>query len=150
VHSSTSQLAASVRASSDMHKRVRLLHNSYEGATGVIVTCGPSLGDIEVDPLRDALDGTLTIAVKQAIDTVGMKADFLCFNSFNVTRFGPTHPETIRCLIEEASGQYPQFNRSDLRFGLHPDSGVLDRSLATTLDFDQHHLIDDGGQCVSV
>jgi hypothetical protein len=142
MHPDTERIAAGVRAAPDLAERLGALHGAYEGQRCVIVTCGPSLGDVPAAELRRALDGTLTIAVKQAIDTVGTQADFLCFNSFNVTRYRPPSPTTIRCLVEEPTGSVPQFNRADLRFPQGPDGGLLDRSLASTLDFDGHHLAD--------
>lgn len=140
MHPDTERLAASVRAASGLAERLGTLDRAYDGQRCVIVTCGPSLGDVPADDLRSALDGTLTIAVKQAINAVGAQADFLCFNSFNVTRYRSPSPTTIRCLVEEPTGSVPQFNRADLRFPQGPDGGLLDRSLASTLDFEDHHL----------
>jgi hypothetical protein len=105
-----------------------------------VLTCGPSLGEVDVDRLRRGLDGVLTIAVKQAIDTAGVHGDILCFNSFNVKRFVTPSRDTLRCLVREPSGLIPQLNRADLQVPQSADAGDLARSLAATRDFGKHAL----------
>lgn len=118
------------------------MRNRYRGATCVVVTCGPSLGDVPADDLRRALAGHLTIAVKQAVDVVGPQADFQCWNSFNVRRFGVQSTDTIRAFVREPTGRIPQFNRHDLVLPQDNGEGQLVRSIAYRRDFEAYNLTD--------
>lgn len=142
MHRATAGLAEEIRAVRTLSDRLALLHDAYRGERAVIVTCGPSLGDFDPARLRAALAGELTLSVKQAIDVTAEETDFSCFNSFNVTRYRRRSPDTIACLVREPTGRTPQLNKADLVFAQSATSGDLDRSLAATRAFDEHHLDD--------
>jgi hypothetical protein len=140
MHASTPELAAALRRADDLAAQLDLLSGAYEGERCVIVTCGPSLGDVPPEQFRRALEGQLTLSVKQAIDVTAEQTDFLCFNSFNVTRYRTPAPDTISCLVRESTGRTPQLNRADLVFTLSEEAGDLDRALASTRRFADHPL----------
>ena len=140
MHPHTPDVAASVRQARELAARLDALAGAYSGEPCVVVTCGPSLGDVPIDRLHRALDGKLTLSVKQAVHTTAEHTDFLCFNSFNVTRFSTASPDTIRCLVKEPTGRTPQLNRADVTIDQSSDVGNLQRSLAVTTDFDAYPL----------
>lgn len=140
MHELTLQLAADVRRARSLGEQIRLLANRFEDAICVVATSGPSLRTVPPEPLRQALQGVPTIVVKQAIDIVGDQADFHCWNSFNVAKFGKGAPETIRCLVTEPTGRMVQWNKSDMRFPLVPNDGDIRHSLALRRNFDDYLL----------
>lgn len=140
MHPRTPAVAASVRQARSLASRLDALAGAYSGEPCVVVTCGPSLGDVPIDRLHRALDGTLTLSVKQAVHTTAEHTDFLCFNSFNVTRFSTASPDTIRCLAQEPTGRTPQLNRADIAVAQSSEVGNLERSLAVTADFAAYPL----------
>jgi hypothetical protein len=140
MHPHTPTVAAAVRAAPDLAGRLDALAGAYQGERCVIVTCGPSLGEVPVDRLRRALEGVLTLSVKQAVHVTAEHTDFLCFNSFNVTRFTTPSKNTIRCFAREPTGKTPQLNRADLTIDQATNVGDLRRSLAVTTDFASHPL----------
>jgi hypothetical protein len=140
MHPHTPAVAASVRHARNLAARLDVLADAYSGEPCVVVTCGPSLGDVPVDRLHRALDGTLTLSVKQAVHTTTEHTDFLCFNSFNVARFSTASTDTIRCLVREPTGRTPQLNRSDITLDQLSDVGNLERSLAVASDFAAYPL----------
>ena len=142
MHELTRALGRDVRRADHVDAQIDLLKGRFAGETCVIVTCGPSLATVPADELRRRLRGRLVISVKQAIDVVGASADFQCWNSFNVTRFEVPSPDTIRCLVGDPSGRFPQFNRRDIEFPQVDARGRLETSLAATRDFGDHLLGD--------
>ena len=140
MHPATPRLAAVLRRRSGLADRLDVLHDAYAGDRCVIVTCGPSLGELDPTALRAALEGTLCLVVKQGIDVVGEEADVLCFNDFNVTRYRTPSKHTIRCAVGASTARVPQLNRADLRFPQERADGDLGRSLAVTRDFDRYLL----------
>ena len=140
MHPSTQGVAAALRRTDGLAGQLDVLRGAYAGHRCVVVTCGPSLGDVAPERLRSALEGELTLSVKQAIDVTAAQTDFLCFNSFNVTRYTTRSPDTITCLVREPTGRTPQLNRADVVFTQSAESGDLDRSLASTRRFADHRL----------
>lgn len=139
MHPLTTTITPAVRrvAAADRLDRLR---DAYAGQSGVVVTCGPSLATFDPERLRRALHGRVVFAVKQAIDVVGDEADFLCFNTYNVSRYRVPSPSTLRVFSAEPSGKVPQLNRHDLRLPFAPHSGQLADSLVARQDFDEHLL----------
>lgn len=144
MHPRTPAVAEIVRRLSNIEDQLGVLHDAYAGERCVVVSCGPSLSVVPTNRLVAALDGQLTIAVKQAIDVVGEQADFLCFNSFNVQRFRSPSRSTIRSLVRDANRRAPQMNDADLVFEQDQSAGDLQRSLAANCDFDAHPLGEGG------
>ena len=140
MHPATNELAPSLRSASDRTRQIELLKDAYRGARCAIVTCGPSLARLDAERLRRSLDGVLTIAIKQAVEVVGNQADLLCFNSYNVSRYGVSSPLTIRVFGAEPSGQVPQLNRFDISLPHAPHASDLSESLVVTRDFDRYLL----------
>jgi hypothetical protein len=142
MHAQTPDLAREVRKARAYDDQIDLLHDRFAGETCVIVTCGPSLGTVPADELRRRLQGRLAISIKQAIDVIGAEADFQCWNPFNVTKFAVPSTDTIRCLVGDPSGRFPQFNDYDIEFPTVNTGGRLDTSLAATNDYGNHLLAD--------
>lgn len=140
MHPATHGVAAAVRAADGLAAQLEQLHGAYDGARCIIVTCGPSLGDVPPDQLRRALKGELTLSVKQAIDVTAEHTDFLCFNSFNVSRYRRPVRDTISCLVREPTGRTPQLNRADVTFTQAGGAGSLELALASTREFADHPL----------
>jgi hypothetical protein len=140
MHRSTIELAERLRRRPSQPAKLDLLRGSFAGQTCVVVTCGPSLQTFDPAQLRSALDGKLTIAVKQAIDVVGDQADFHTWNSYNVSRFAWPSRSTIKCLVKEPTGRVVQWNRPDLSLTQEWGNGDLSRSLAHTRQFDAYGL----------
>lgn len=139
MHSHTYTLARVIR-SAPADRRLDLLRGAYHGQAAVVVTCGPSLATLDSERLRDAVRGRVVFAVKQAIDVVGDEADFLCFNTYNVSRYRVPSPSTLRVFSSEPSGKVHQLNQYDLRLPLSQHQGRLDESLAARMNFDEHLL----------
>lgn len=136
----TPHVVAQVRAQETAAAKVAALRNAYRGQRCVIVTCGPSLSRIDSDRLRAALDGVVTIAVKQAVHVVGHQADIVCFNSYNVRRFSVSDRATLRVYAPEPSGMVTQHNRYDVSLPMAAHDADLTRSLAGIRDFARHEL----------
>jgi len=100
--SRTPAIASAVRSARSTREKLEVLRGAYDGSLCVLVTCGPSLGDFDAALLRSRLSGTLTIAVKQAVNLIPDEADFLCFNSFNVLRYQALKP--IRVFVAQRGG----------------------------------------------
>jgi hypothetical protein len=140
MHSATERLSREIRDLSSLNDRVKALRDAYAQAECLVVTCGPSLGDVSKEQLQRASDGRVTIAVKQATDVVGDVSDFHCFNAFNVSRFSPAHDSTIRCFVADAKRRSPQFNGRDLEFEQRDGNGDLRNSLAHERSFQGYEL----------
>ena len=139
----TERLSTQVRAMTALGRQVAELKDAYLNQPCVIVTCGPSLKRVSAVRLQRALGGVLTIAVKQAVDVTGPETDFHCWNYYNVAKWGPTSPSTIRCIVEEPTGKQAQFNKYDLALPQVNGGGDLTNSLAFRRDFDDHLLESD-------
>lgn len=139
MHPHTATLTGLVRSAPTV-ERLRLLRDAYSGAPGVVVTCGPSLATYDTTRLRRALSGRVVFAVKQAVDVVGPEADFLCFNTYNVSRYRVPARQTLRVFGSEPSGNVPQLNKYDLRLPFAPHSGRLAESLVARQNFEDHLL----------
>jgi len=140
MHASTPAVTQRVRAAATTEAKVAALRDAYRGQRCVIVTCGPSLSEITPAQLNAALDGVLTIAVKQAVHVVGRQADLLCFNSYNVRRFDLDNRDTLRVYAPEPSGLMVQHNRYDLALPMASHEADLAQSLAGTRDFARYEL----------
>lgn len=139
MHPHTPTLTAAVRSAPE-NRRLDRLHDAYAGQSGVVVTCGPSLATFDPARLKKALTGRVVFTVKQAIDVVGEQADFLCFNTYNVSRYRVPNRSTMRILSSEPTGRLPQMNRYDLRLPHAAHSGHLADSLVARQDFDDYLL----------
>jgi len=136
----TPAIASAVRRARTTHEKLEVLRGAYDGSVCVLVTCGPSLGDLDPALLRAQLSGIMTIAVKQAVDVVADEADFLCFNSFNVARYETGAARPIRIYGAEPTGRVPQLNRCDLRLPHAVTTSDLRTSLAARQNFDDYLL----------
>ena len=81
------------------------LKDSFKGETCYILSCGPSLGDIDQMSLKAICDTNLTISVKQAGLISGHRTDIQLFNCCNVTNY-PPFPGTM--YIGQADGLDPE------------------------------------------
>lgn len=68
--------------------------DAFKGETCYILGCGPSLGDIDPDELKNILENNLVFTIKQAGLIAGNNADFQLFNCCNVSNY-PDSPNTI-------------------------------------------------------
>lgn len=141
MHPNTEAVSGHIRSARG-DDRIRALLNAYTGQAGVVVTCGPSLAGYDPVALRRVLRGKVVFAVKQAIEVVGDEADFLCFNSYNVSRYKASSRHTIGVFGDEPSGKLPQLNAFDLRLPLERHSGQLSESLVVRQNFDDYLLSD--------
>lgn len=142
MHPLTRAIAKEIRGRRTIVDHAAVLRSRYAGDTCVVVSCGPSLADMDHVRLRSALDGVLTIAVKQAVEIVGDQTDFHCWNTFNVTRYPRPSESTIRCFVAEPTGTIRQWNEFDLEFPNEDGMGDLSRSLARNRNFSDHHISD--------
>lgn len=120
--------------------RIDLLRGAYEGLTCVVVTCGPSLEDHSRERLLSILRGTLTVAVKQAVDVVGPVTDIHCFNIYNVKRYRGVRQETIRILTTDPRSRAVQYNRADVELPLWSGDRLLEDSISAAGDFAANQL----------
>ncbi len=86
------------------------------------------------------LDGTLTIAVKQAVDIVGPQTDFLCYNTYNVRRFRTPNKDTIRVYTPDPASNAVQLNRPTMSLPLGPGDDLLRDSVSATGKFSEYEL----------
>lgn len=107
--------------------RHRVLQDVYQGETAFVMTCGPSLGDIWCDGLRDFLSDKLVISVKQAHDLAPDISDFHLYNEvrmqdydypastirLSVSQYQPTHPSHIHYPIESYTYEQSLFVTND-------------------------------------
>jgi hypothetical protein len=140
MHFATPTVAEDVRNARNLDAQIAALRGRYGGERCVVVTCGPSLAAYPADELRQGLEGICTIVVKQAIDVVAEQTDFHCWNTFNVSKWSPGSPATIRCLVDDGRQRMPQFNRADIKFPQVAADGDLQRSLAHRGDFSEYRL----------
>lgn len=125
----------------DYHQRMKALENSFEGETCYIVSCGPSIMDVDHDVLRSELSNNLVFSVKQAYFLFKDLVDFHFFNCNNFTpyEFGG---ETIYCsqadaLPESAARAYIWGNQKyDLNFVLR-DNKIHENKLSRSKEYDK-------------
>lgn len=77
------------------------MKDSFKGETCYILSCGPSLGDIDQMALKAICDTNLTISIKQSGLISGHRTDIQFFNCCNVTNY-PSSPGTM--YIGQADG----------------------------------------------
>jgi hypothetical protein len=140
MHPDSSAVTRRIRAGTTVDAKLDALRDGHAGQRCVIVTCGPSLGQLDAQRLRSALSGVFTIAVKQALHVVLDQADVACFNSYNVRRLTPTSGDTLRVFTPEPSGLVPQLNPYDLRLPMAAHGTELGGSLAGSRDFARYEL----------
>ena len=81
------------------------MKDSFKGQTCYILSCGPSLGDIDPMVLKSICDTNLIASVKQAGLISGHRTDIQFFNCCNVTNY-PSVPGTI--FVGQADGCTPE------------------------------------------
>lgn len=80
---------------------MNLLHNAFDGEICYILSCGPSLNDLDHSFLREKLKNELVLTVKQAYLIFHEIADFHFFNCNNFSSF-QNSPTTIFCSQADA------------------------------------------------
>ena len=123
----------------NLEERVEALEGSCEGRTGLVLTCGPSLGRYTAEDLSSLCSGKVVIAVKQAIDLVGSQADFSCFNAYNARKYS-TPKGVCRIYVEPRSRYVYQFNRADLRFPSERSGQSTSAAVIVSRDYDRYLL----------
>lgn len=105
------------------------------GEECVILTCGPSLGDVSPDELKRYLDGKFVISVKQAYDYVP-EAHIHILNTWNAKRYDYPEDRPL-VLYEKAAYDPPVYFSYDHAFVIESASDIS-RQLALTHDFDAY------------
>ena len=81
--------------------RMNLLKNAFDGETCYILSCGPSLNDLDHSFIKDRLEDELVLTVKQAYLVFHEITDFHFFNCNNFSSF-KNSPDTIYCSQADA------------------------------------------------
>ena len=81
--------------------KMKLLKNSFENETCYIIGCGPSLGDIDTQHLKNLIKEELVFTIKQAYFMFEDIVDFHFFNCNNFTPFN-NKQHTIYCSQADA------------------------------------------------
>lgn len=122
-------------------RHVDELHNTFLGETCYILGCGPSLGDVDPEKLKEITESNLTFAIKQAGLIVGHRADFQLFNCCNVSGY-PSSPSTIfvgqtdGLTVERAKSRFWHNQEVNLAFNVANNKDTKN-TLALKRNFDE-------------
>lgn len=81
----TSKLKKNIQEHDSIEERLKELKDKYVGETAYLISCGPSLNDLDINILKSKLKNKLVICQKQTIDIVGAEiCDFHILNTYNL------------------------------------------------------------------
>jgi len=124
--------------------KTELLKDLYAGKECCVLTCGPSLGDVNVEELREKLQDKVVIAVKQAYNLVPDLVDIHVFNcnNFETYDYSNNNPLVVGCssLPEIPSRERLWGEDQQYDLFLQVISEGWPSALCNTLDFDSHAL----------
>ena len=81
----TKELKKNIQKYDSIEERLSLLKDKYVGETAYLISCGPSLNDVDIDVLKSKLKDKLVVCQKQSIDILGADlCDFHIMNTYNV------------------------------------------------------------------
>lgn len=136
----TKKIKSHMNIYSNYKHKMNLLKNHFSGETCYILSCGPSLNDLEHNFIKEKLKNELVFTVKQAYNVFNEICDFHFFNCNNFSSFQYTD-KTIFCsqadaLPESVAKQHIwQNQRYDLNFVLK-DNKNHDNKLTNKKNFD--------------
>ncbi len=121
------------------HRILDEMKDSFAGETCYILSCGPSLGDINPMILKAICETNLIVSIKQAGLISGEYTDIQLFNCCNVTNY-PTRPGTMfvgqadNCSPEYAKSQFWPNQKTNVIFQVDAEvSGDISKEHAGTL-----------------
>lgn len=130
----TAELKNAVARSNDIFEKLRLLRGAYEGETGYIICCGPSLLNYERARLKAYLADKLVFAVKQAFTFLNEESDFHILHHSNAQRYDYSGCSAIVLDEDEGCG----FSQPDVLFPKLPSN--LYASVSLHRNFDDYLL----------
>jgi len=136
----TKELKSQIGVYSRYKHRMQVLQDSFKGQTCYILSCGPSIAEINNDEVKSILKDELVFTVKQAYFLFKGIVDFHFFNCNNFTPYTYTN-NTIYCsqadaLSEELAQRFVWGNqRYDLNFILR-DNKIHENKLCNTKNYD--------------
>ena len=83
MRNTTKSLKTRLLNCSSPEDRLRVIRNSCRGETAYVVSCGPSLLELDLQELKNRLDGKLVISIKQAYGLLEGASDFHLTNFIN-------------------------------------------------------------------
>jgi hypothetical protein len=142
MHSKTQALKKILSQTQSLGGKVEALHNYYAGETLYILTCGPSINDLECKTLARKLEGRLVMAVKQAFTRFEKVTDFHLYNSAHHQKFSyGKNPDAIRIYARHPQSASLWGPDPDIIFDLDPAGiGKPERALAHTHEFESYLL----------
>ena len=140
MHSKTEELKKLLKKQKTIQEKLVILKNAYEGESCYIITCGPSLNELDHSILRQKLKDKLVFSIKQAYDLFGDITDFHILNNANVKKYIYPNKDTI-----VVKGKLPKapvdFCSSDLDLRIKPfKKDPLEESIANLGDFSPFSL----------
>ena len=120
--------------------RMNILKDKYVGDVCYILSCGPSLNDLEHDIIREKLQNELVFTIKQSYSVFNKISDFHFFNCNNFTPF-VSSDTTIFCsqadaLPESVAKRHIwKGQKYDLNFVLR-DNKIHENKLTSKKNFD--------------
>ena len=139
MHQKTQELRTSLRKMQNFEQRFAVLHNAYQGETAYIVSCGPSVKEIDLDVLKAKLSGKLVLAVKQSYEFLREVTDFHIYNCANYKEYAYSEPKPV---VFECTTLLPKdgfFNRAcDLKSFIYERR--VQKSLAVDGKFEDYEF----------
>ena len=94
--------------------QIKKLENAFSGKDCLLLSCGPSLKDVNEEQLRTLAQGRVVIAVKQAYLRCSDFCDFQLLNNINNRRFEYSAKRPVVILSQIGAGR-PVFGPIDIR-----------------------------------
>ena len=138
----------------ELQGKLDVLHNSYEGETCYILSCGPSLNEMSAAALKDKLKDKLVFSVKQAYEKFSDITDFHFFNCANLPSlkgdgFYQEHyqykdQETIVITSSNytSGSRWSPYQKSDVFFKVPIRTEINNEFIVKTKEFDEYLLKD--------
>ena len=135
---------------SNFSEKIKILKDSFKDKECVILTCGPSLNDVEKQKLKEYCKDKVVLAVKQAYDYLPEVVDFHFWNCSNLPSpsfNGAYYPYWRKEPIVISSSNYnlgARWNhtkqKQDLYFKIPIRTEINNEFVTKTLKFDDHLL----------
>ena len=139
MHPDTPKLKQAIACENDLLKKLEILHNSYQGQTGYLIACGPSLAEFDPGLLRGFLRDKIVLALKQTLTLLREAVDFHIQVPANSQRFD--YDSLTPIVIDEFSPNDPvSFTQPDVMFPKEPYS--LWSAVSLSREFDSYVIAD--------
>tara|TARA_R100001463_G_scaffold92749_3_gene147539 strand:+ start:6257 stop:7072 length:816 start_codon:yes stop_codon:yes gene_type:complete len=123
----------------DSFERLKCLHNRYEDQTAYVLAPGPSLGNHDVQKLKDFLSDKFVVGIKQMYDLYSEVTDIHLMNFDNYKDY-EYNDSTIACWIVYMPNHAPYIIQNDIRcdfmMPLTRNWGSYETTIAAQRDFE--------------